>query len=431
VTSPPAPRGRPGRPGVRSTFESFSIPDFRWLFISNSTFFLAMGGQMLVRPYLAYQLTDSPLALGIVTVSMAIPMLVLSPFGGVLADKIERRNLIAGAQCAATVGEAAVLLLLVLGLLEYWHLVLSTFALGCTFPLSMPARQAIVMNLVGKRGLGNAVALNMGIQNVTRVVGPALAGFMIPQIGVQGAYGVNIGLYLLAVLSVLRIPRFDPPSEARSVPIRESLIGGFRYVGENRLVLVLLLYGLVPMFLATPFQSLLVIFTEDVWHTGPQGLGILNASIGIGGVAGSIFVAARAPGEGRLRVMAFSALCFGGLLAAAAFSPWFLPAVLLVFLGHGFSTAFGTLNNTAIQLLIPDSVRGRISSFLMMSFSVPMLGTLPVSAAAEAFGAPLAVGVASVLAMLSALAFYAFSKDLRNLDAHVAHAMHLDSLEDR
>lgn len=410
-------RARPG------AFGSLSIPAFRWMLAGNTTFFLAMAGQSMVRPYLAYQLSDRPLALGIVMISMAVPMLVLAPFGGALADRMERRRQVQIAQTGVVISELAVLVLLVLGRLEYWQLVLSTFALGCAFPLGMPARHSIVVSIVGKASLGSAVGLSMGIQNVTRVVGPALAGFLIPVIGVEGAYALDVGLFVVAVLTMFAVPRCEPSHEQRAASIRESLLGGVRYVREDRAVLVLLLYGLVPMFLATPFQSLMVVFTEDVWHSGASGLGIVNAAAGIGGVAGSVFVASRSPNAGRQRVMMVSALLLGGLLAAAAFSPSFSLAVGLVFAGFACSSAFGTLNNTAIQLLIPDSVRGRISSFLMMSFSLPMLGTLPVSFAAEEFGAPIAVGASSALAMIFAVVFYLLSRELRGLDARVAREL--------
>ena len=423
AVSAPRPQRPPSGGGLRGAFASLSVREFRWLLAGNSTFFMAVGGQMLVRPFIAYELTDSPLALGIVSVSMAIPMLFVSPLGGAFADRFERRRLILVAQTAAVLGESSVLALLLLGVLEYWHLVVATILIGSSFPISMPARQAIVINLVGKAGLGNAAALNIGVQNVTRVVGPALAGFLIPWIGIEGVYALDIGLYLLAMVAMIPITPMRPSGEVRAVSMTANLVGGFRYVGQNRIILLLLLYGLVPMFLAAPFQSLLVVFTEDVWHTGTPGLGTLNASIGVGGVLGSIFVATRSPTAGRQRVMLTAALSFGGLLMAAALSPSFSAAVVLVFFGHACSTAFGTLNNTAIQLLIPDSVRGRISSFLMMSFSLPMLGALPVSAAAEAFGAPIAVGVASGLALVSAVAFYALSPTLRSVDAQVAHAM--------
>ena len=121
-----------------------------------------------------------------------------------------------------------------------------------------------------------------------------------------------------------------------------------------------------------------------------------------------------------------SCIACGTLLAAFAGSPWFLPAVGLIFAANIFASIFGTLNTTAIQLLIPDSVRGRISSFLMMSFSLPLLGTLPVAAAAERLGAPMAVGIASILAVVAAVAFYFGSQQLRELDERVQHALSQD-----
>ena len=419
MTTPPQPN--PGaRGGLRAALKPLSLPHFRWLFGSGAAFFMAMGGQMLVRPYLAFQLTDSEFALGVVTAAMAVPMLLLAPFGGVLADRRERRSLIVVAQIAAFVGELAILLLLVNHRLEYWHLVVSTFLMGCTFPISMPARNALLVNVVGKDGLVSAVALNMSMQNMTRVVGPALAGFLIPFVEVEGAYAINVALYLVAILATLRLPRFRPPKGARSVPVLKSLVGGFQYVVTNRTVGFLLLYGLVPMSLATPFQNLGVVFTEEVWHVGSVGLGVLNAAMGIGGVAGTVVVAMRAPGAGRQRMMTLTALLFAGSLALAAFSPWFAPALVLVFVGHACAAIFTALNNTAVQILIPDEVRGRVSSLMMMSFSLPMFGTLPVSAAAETYGAPLAVGVSCVLGVVFAVGFYAMSSDLRNLDARVA-----------
>jgi len=176
------------------------------------------------------------------------------------------------------------------------------------------------------------------------------------------------------------------------------------------------------MFLAMPFQTLLVVFSEEVWHVGPRGLGILHASSGIGAVVGSIWIATRSSGAGRQRMMIISVMLFGTFLAIFCASPWFGPAVFLVFLANIFASTFSTLNNVAIQLVIPDAVRGRISSFLMMSVSVPLLGNLPVAALAQEFGAPMAVGGAAVGAVFAALALYAGSPDLRNLDDHVRRA---------
>jgi MFS family permease len=423
----PTPPPRPIRSGGwRQSFAPLSAPQFRFVFTSNLAFFLAMGGQGIVRPWLAFQLTDSALALGVVSAAVAVPMLFLAPFGGVLADRMERRRLIMSAQMLAVTSEIITLVLLVTGQLAFWHLVVTAGMMGCAFPLIMPARQAIVVNIVGKRGLGAAVALNMAGVNVTRVLGPALAGFMIPIIDVEGVYLMNLSLYVAALLAMMRVHRVPPAADAGDHSIAKNMAEGFKYVWSNRLVLILLGYGLVPMFLAMPFQALLVIFAEDVWQTGSAGLGLLNAAAGIGAVVGSFYVASRSPDQGRLRLMMFSVIAFGTFLAAFSGSPFFLPAIGLIFVANIFQSIFGTLNNTAIQLLIPDAVRGRISSFLMMSFSLPLLGTLPVAAVAERIGAPLAVAIASILAVIAALAFYAGSRDLRDLDARVRHATRHD-----
>jgi hypothetical protein len=177
------------------------------------------------------------------------------------------------------------------------------------------------------------------------------------------------------------------------------------------------------MFLAMPFQNLLVVFAEKIWDVGSRGLGILGAVGGTGGVVGSIWVASMGNTQKRLGWMMASMTAFGVFLLAFSLSPYFLLALPFIFLANIFASVFGTLNNTAIQLVIPDHVRGRISSFLMMSFSLPLLGTLPVAALAEIYGAPLAVGCASLLAMAIAFAFYLFSSSLRQMNQNVQKAM--------
>jgi MFS family permease len=177
------------------------------------------------------------------------------------------------------------------------------------------------------------------------------------------------------------------------------------------------------MFLIMPFQNLLVLFAEDVWDVGATGLGTLGAVAGTGGLVGAVLVAWRSSAARRLGVMMSAVLGFGVFLVAFALSPWFLLALPLLFLGNVFANLYGTLNNTAIQVLIPDHVRGRVSSFLMMSFSLPLLGTLPVSALAQAIGAPRAISLAALSAVLIAFAFYVFNRPLRSLDERMERAL--------
>ncbi|MBW2369269.1 MAG: MFS transporter [Deltaproteobacteria bacterium] len=408
------------------TFAPFKQPQFRWLYASNIAFFLAMGSQGVVRAWLAFKLTDSEFALGLVTFAVAVPMLLIAPVGGVVADRMDRRNLIMIGQAVVVLNELTILTLILLGQLAFWHLLCAASIMGCVFPFIMPARNAIVVNIVGKSGLVSAMALQMAGMNTTRMLGPASAGFLIDAIGVSGTYLVGVVLYAGGLACMTLVSASPPPENENRESFKKSTIEGVKYIGENRLLLTLLLFGLVPMFLAMPFQNLLVVFAEKVWEVGSRGLGLLSAAAGVGGVVGSIWVAAYGSAYNRLKRMMISMLIFGVALFFFAVSPYFLLGMVLVFIANIFSSIHGTLNNTAIQLLIPDRIRGRISSFLMMSFSLPLFGTLPVAALAEGFGAPFAVGFSAVLATIIAVLFYAFSPSLRKMDASVKHAMVID-----
>ncbi len=391
---------------------------FRRVFIGNMAFFLAMGGQGIVRPWIAYQLTDQAFALGITAAAMAIPMFFLSPIGGALADRVERRRLIVLAQSIALVSELAVFALLVSDNLEFWHLVAAAASLGCCFPLVMPARSAIVANLVERKHLGAAMGLNMTGVNVTRVVGPAAAGYLISVIGVEGAYLVNVSLYAAAIAAMLTVKKL-PPLGGNLPKLTTHMIEGFQYLRKDRLVGILLLFGLVPQFLAMPFQNILPAFTERVWEVGPAGFGMLNAAVGVGAVVGSVYVAGRSQEKRRLPMMMAAVMAFGALLAAFAMSPHFWPALVLAFLANIGASVFSTLNNVSIQLVIPDEVRGRVSSYMMMSVSLPLLGALPIGWIADQAGPPVAVAGASLLAVVMAVGFYASSVLLRGLDDRV------------
>ncbi len=404
-----------------TSFAALEIRDYRWLWTGNVGFFFAMQGQaMIVRPWIVYQMTGSELALGAISFAAALPMIFFPPLGGVLADRYDRRNLIALFQAIVIVNEIAGALLYATGLLQYWHLLGLTFLNAGVFPFIMPARQAIVANVVGRQRLSNAMALSMTGMNAARVAAPPLAGFLIGAVGVLPTWIFGISLYLLGTLSLLRVRACPPPQGAHGVSVGTRLMEGVRYLNGERMVLALLLFGLVPMFLMMPFQSLLVIFSERVWRAGTEGLGLLNAAAGLGGVAGSMLIAVRGRSGGQLRLMLAGVLGFGSFLLVFSLAPslrWALPCI---FVANLFASIYGVVNNTAIQMVIPDEVRGRVSAFLMLSFSLPMLGTLPLSAIALRFGAPAAVGGAALVAMLAGVIFVALSRELRSVDARLA-----------
>jgi predicted MFS family arabinose efflux permease len=401
--------------------EILQVRAYRWLLSSNVSFFLAMQSQALVRGFLAFQLTGSEFALGGVSLAVAVPMLLVSPIGGVLADRVDRRLVIAAAQGLVLVSESVTLILYATGRLQFWHLVAAALVIGSVLPLIMPARQSIVANVVDREQLPSAIALNLTGMNVARVAGPALGGVLIVGNDVRLAYGAAITIYLGALLCLLELGPAHPPATA-GTSRWASLVEGFQYLAQNRLVGLLLLFGLVPLFLAMPFQSLLPAFAEKVWPVGPGGLGMLSAAVGLGGVAGSLFIAWRVDLRRRLALQLVSMLGFGLMLVGFCWAPRFPLALALVFVANACASVFGTVNSTTIQVLIPDEVRGRVSSFLMMSYSLPLLGVLPVSYAAEHLGVRWAVSGAALLAAVLGAVFVGGSATLRGVDVAVSKA---------
>jgi predicted MFS family arabinose efflux permease len=318
--------------------------------------------------------------------------------------------------------------MLVLGLLlanrlEFWHLLVVVFFMGCLFPFIMPARQAIVANIVGRHGLSNAMALQMGGMNAARVVGPVLAGTIVALSNVKWVYLMAVILYGTALLSMSRVSKSHPAEGARSKPVLGELIGGMRYVAGDAPIRALLILSIVPILLAMPFQSLLVVFAVDIWKVGDGGLGLLQAFAGVGGILGSLYVAWAGESPRKLRLMMASLLAFGATLFLFAPSPWFLIALPLVLISDVFANIFNTTNGTIIQMLIPDEVRGRVMSLMMMTFGLTPLGTVPVSVVAEAFGVRVAVASASVATAVLALVIFFASRALRGIDQTTREAM--------
>ena len=445
MAGPPTPM-RPGAgpmgggQGFRASLDLLQEPAFKWLLISNTAFFLAMGGQMIVRGVIAWDLTDNdPVALSQISIAVALPMLIFSPIGGALADRVERRGLILVSQAAIVVSECLVLGLYVSEHLEFWHLMVAATVMGSIFPFSMPARQAITVNVVGVGRITRAMALNMGMMNATRIVGPATTGALIPIVGNAGALAYGVALYALAFLCMFRVDKSVPPEKAPK-PIFNDMAEGFRYVGNQPKVLTMLLYGILPMFVLMPFQSFLIVFAQDVWGAVPlpwgeasyeTGFGILQATSGLGGLVATFWLAARGDTPHRRLPMLLSLVAFAVFLIGFAWVPWFWFALPPLLMAGTMSGIFQTLNNATIQVLIPDHVRGRVSSFMMMSFGLTPLGTLPMGIAIDHYGAPAAVTAAAGIMLVVGLLFSHLSSSIRNLDRSVRDALEEAAREPR
>jgi MFS family permease len=404
----------PAKSMPRSFAALESIP-FRWLISSLGTFFLAMQGQMVVRSLLTYELTGSPFALAMVNLVVAIPMSIGLLFSGTIIDRVEQRNLTIISQIIVLINELIVFLLLVSGKLEYWHLLATAFVLGVNFPFLMPTRTAMIYPLVGREKLGNAMALQATSLNIARIVGPAGIGLLIPLTSMAGAYLFSILLYVFSIYAMFMLPKSYPENRTKK-GFMEDVTYSFKYVVRNRAIFLCLIFGLLPMLLAITVVNLLVVFTESIWGVGETALGIMMASVGVGGIIGSLLIARLGDTMKRARVMIYAAMIFAIILAGFSMSPYYILALPLLMLANIFANMSQTLNQTLIQLLADNEVRGRMTSLMMLSVGLTPLGVLPVAYFAEIYGMDIAMFIACTLLFLAVLAFYMLSTTMRHLD---------------
>lgn len=371
-----------------TAFGALDDHDFRLFFIGNLGSFLSMNMQWVVRGYLAYHLTGSATALGLVTLAFGLPTLLLSPLGGALADRVDRRKLLILTQIALGLVILATALLIQFELIQYWHLVVLGLLQGAIFPFNMPARQAMVAELLGKEGTARGVALNNSAMTLMQIVGPSLAGLLItvPWVGLAGTNYLGAGLYLWVIYWLVRM---RPPSlvSAGSSSLAAQAVAGLRYILQQRLLTTLLLLAFLSVGLGWPYQMLLPVFAQGIFDVGPAGLGMLMAANGAGALAGALLVAALADFPRKVLLLTVAGAALGVSQVLLGLSGNFaLALVSLVLAGVGANT-FLAVNNTLLMTTSEPAMHGRVMSVFMVSFAMMTFTSLPISAAADVFGA--------------------------------------------
>jgi MFS family permease len=401
-------------PGAR-TFTSLGQREFRWYFAGTLAFFMAMQMQFVLRGYLAFKLTDSASALGLTAVSITLPMLVVAPFAGVVADRVNKKTLLMCTQTFAAAASFVVTFLVVAELIVFWHILAVSVVTGIVFSFNMPTRAAIVPLLVPQHMLMNAVSLQAGGQNLTRIVAPALGGVLIAPLGAGWVYAITGLFFIIAVASELHLPAHGLTTAPKTTSFSQEFREGLHFVASNRLLGMLVLMSmLVPLF-SFPVQQLLPVFAEDVFDQGASGLGFLAAMSGIGGLTGAIVSANmdRQPAKGRL-------MFIGGMLMAVflclfALSPSLLPAMVLLAAANVGQMLCQNTNNAVIQAKSPPELRGRVNSLMLMSFGLMPLGVLPITALADGIGVQPAIAMSSGALIVILLLLYGLVPPLRNL----------------
>jgi MFS family permease len=406
------PSGVPGgTAGRTTTFGALREPNYRLLWIGGLVSFLAVQMQFIARGWLAFDLTGSNKGLGLVYLGFGVPMLILTPFGGVAADRLSKRRVVMGCQFALAVSSGIVAVAITLDMISYPLLVASAVIQGAGFSFLGPARMAFTSDLVGPGRLANAIVLQQMSMNGTRIFGPSLAGALIGVafFGVAGVYYTTTALMLVAMFVTVQLPPGNPRADR---PVRSpmaELTDGVRYLGRRPVLSLLVATSFVVVMFAFPYVAFLPTVAEDIFEVGAGGYGLLSGASAIGALLASLFIASRADGPRAWRMQTLAGAGFGIGIVLLALSPSFAFALLAIMFTGGASSAFQSLNNALVLGNSDPEYHGRVQSLMMLSFSGFGMAALPLGAVADAVGLrETMVGMGSVAA--AAIAVYAVTR---------------------
>jgi len=386
---------------LRQTFKAFTYRDFRLLWAGAFTSSVGTWMQEVAQNWLILTMTGSAALLGLDAFLGDAPFLLFSLFGGVFADRFDRRRILLGSQVVQMASAGFLAALVLTGGVRVWIILTLSFVVGLAQSFGGPAYQALVPTLVDREDLPNAVALNSIQFNLARVVGPVLAGVAFYRLGAAACFGLNSLSFLapIAALSVLRRGGVTvPPTES----VLRSLKTGLRAVRDDASLRGLIVLSFVGSFCALPLVTLLPVFARNVFHRDAKGYSILLAAFGIGAIAGAVLVAGFGHARGKGRVAVAMQMAFGALMAGFAVSRnLYVSYALLALAGAALMVVFA-LFMTLVQANVDDRLRGRVVSVYTLAFRGAMpLGSLTAGVLASVFSAPtvLLADGAALLAM--------------------------------
>ena len=417
--APPRPPAPPRVPAsaLASTFQAMRHRNFRLWFFGQLTSLVGTWMQTIAQNWLVYQLTGSARDLGLVNFVGAIPLVPLTLYAGAIADRFSKRKIIFAMQAAMMVQAFLLFALCWTGVVQVWHVMALAFLLGAAQALDTPARQAFVVELVGKEDLSNAIALNSGIFHGARVIGPAAAGVLVATVGVSGAFFLN-GASFLAVLGGLFLMDASLIRRARADgKVGDDLLGGVRYIRDYRAPKAIVLLIALSALLAMPYYVLIPIFAKELLGGGAGTYGILMSAAGVGAVLGSLFSASGWAVRRKGMALTAGSLSFPLFLFAFAFSrDYALSVGLLAAIGFAFVLQNAPANSL-LQTIVPDHLRGRVMAIYVSLFlGLMRMGGLLLGLLATATSVTAALAAAAVASLAGGAAICVKFPELRRMD---------------
>lgn len=372
--------------------------------------------QVIAQAWVVYQISHSELLLGVVSFASAVPALIISPFGGVVVDTVPKRRLLVATQAGLMLLAFATAALSFTKLLEVWHLVVLAVLMGVINSFDAPARQAFVVEMVGREDLPNAVALNSMMFNGARVIGPALGGLLLAAVGSSWCFFLN-GVSFLAVIAGLLAMRVADVAQRSNVANPVVLFReGIGYAARHRTIIGLLLLTVTLTVFGSAYQTLLPAFIDRELKAGAAAYGVINGAIGVGAVLGSLLVARTGNRGQRGMYLSRAILIYPLVLAVFAFTSTYVGALALAFaLGFGFLVV-STNINSLLQLNVSDEMRGRVLSlYTLVFFGISPFGNLLAGSLAQAWTNSATIALTAAVTLLGAAVILWFVPEIRKM----------------
>ena len=393
-------------------FEALRYREYRLIWYAQVFASQATWMDQVARGWLLYELTNSTLQLGLVRGVQAIPILLLSPLAGSVADRYSRKNQVLVAQIVDGVLFAIVAALIFAHRIEPWHVYVTAFGMSVVQAFQQPSRAAMIGDAVPVKHLTNAIGLNSIIFNVSRSAGPAIAGLLIAVVGTGGAYTAQAVCYFLATIWTMQLSSSRSAASrahgkhGHDESFRQSIIEGWKFSWRNEAVRASLLIVVFSSIFIIPFMTLLPVFARDVLHVGATGQGLLLSAMGVGALFSSFLIASFGDRVPRINVMLVGVTLYGIIIAAFAISPWFKLSVILMGLVGVVHVTSHALAQTVIQTYSPSEFRGRTMALYHMTHVILLAGGILIGALASWIGAQWATASMSIAGALSMLGIY-------------------------
>jgi len=393
--------------GMARIFRALRYRNYRLFFIGQGISLIGTWMQQVAISWLVYSLTNSALLLGVVAFSGLISTFLLTPFAGVLVDRLDRHRILVVTQTLAMMQALALAAVVLTGVAAVWNLILLSIMLGLINAFDMPTRQSFVLDMVTNReDLGNAIALNSSLFNAARLIGPSVAGVLVVTVGEGLCFLIN-GISFIAVIACLLAMKIAPtPPRGKQEDFFRGMKDGAAYAFGFPPVKYIILLLTFASLVAMPYPVLMPVFAREVLQGGANTLGFLMAGAGVGALAGAIYLASRKNVFGLDKVIVVSACSFGvGLICFSLSRIMLLSMIFMAITGFGMVVQLAA-SNTILQTIADDDKRGRVMSFFVMSFmGLAPFGTLIFGALADSIGAPYTLLIGGVCILAGGLVF--------------------------